>query len=53
MVIEIKSFKISSSLLHGHHIQQLQNIAIPAWVSHRTILKFYQPFTVEVFRIDT
>ena len=53
MVIELNNFKILSSLLHGYHIPQLQNIAIPPWLSHLTISKFFQPFNMEFFRIGT
>ena len=51
MVIKLNSFKNLLSLLHGCHIPQLQNIAIPGRLSHPTISKFYQPLTMEFFWI--
>ena len=53
MVTKLKNFKILPSFLHGYHIPQFQNIAIPAWFSHPTISKFYQPFTMEFFQTAT
>ena len=49
MVIELRNFKIFPSPPHDYHTSKLQNIAIPAWLSHPTISKFYRPCTWNLF----